>query len=103
MRKIVDGIKDENGMYLKLNAKPQVKESIDFIDFSIDDLIKRGIRSIYGILKAVESDVGSGSPSREMVQNLKDVMTLLKDLKKEEKEFLENLSDEELQKLVKKD
>lgn len=102
MRKIVDGIKDENGMYLKLSSKVKEADAPDFIDFSIDDLIKRGIRSVYGILKAIEQDVGTGAPSRETVASLKDVMGILKDLKKDEKEYLEGLSDEDLQKLANK-
>ncbi len=101
-RKIVDGVKDENGMYLKVSPKVEVKEVPDYIDLSIDDLIKRGIRSIYGILKAVEQDVGTGAPERETVMNLRDVMTMLKELKKDERDFLDGLSDEELTKLAEK-
>ncbi len=105
MKKVVDGnsvsVKDDNGSYLPpyLVKKPEAPKEIQ--DISIDTLMSRAFRTIHGIIRAIEVDVASGAPSRETIMNLKDIMAMLKDLKKEEKDFLESLSDDELVKLNK--
>ena len=104
MRKIVDGtnvgVKDENGIYLPSTSIKKAPIS-EVEDISIDSLLHRGFRTIHGIIRAIEVDVSTGAPSRETIMNLKDVMAMLKELKKEEREFLESLSDEDLVKLNK--
>lgn len=104
------GVKDENGIYLP-STPPELKAAVRGVlestktklveDISIDSLLHRGFRTIHGIIRAIEIDVGTGAPSRETIMNLKDVMAMLKDLKKEEREFLESLSDEDLVRLNK--
>lgn len=101
-RKIVDGqvlsTKDKNGIYLPSTIISKPKE-IETTDISIDVLLNRGLRAIYGVMRAVETDIGTGVPSRETIMNLKDIMTMLKELKKEEKEFLDSLTDDQLKEL----
>ena len=93
-RKIPSGTKDENGIY---TPKPKASAvDADNVDISIDDLLKVSLQIIKKAMKAVSDDVNTGNPSRESIMNLKDLMSILKDLKKEEKEFLSSLSDEEL-------
>lgn len=109
-RKIIGGVKDSNGIFmpappeLKAAAKsalePVKVESPSTDPDSIDDLLKRGIRVIYNLMRVIEGEVLGGNPDRETIQNLKDIMTMLKDLKKEEKDLLSELSDEELSKYV---
>lgn len=70
-------------------------------DLSIDSLLNKGLKAIYGILRACLAQSRTGDPSRESVQNLKDAMCMLHDLKKQEQDLLEDLSDESLEKLAK--
>jgi hypothetical protein len=99
VKKIINpSIKDENGIYNK-NVDPG--SSTIVTDLSIDKLLQEGLINIYGIMRAIKADVGTGMPSRESVMNLKDIMAMLRDLKKDEKDLIEKLSDEELENLVK--
>lgn len=106
-KKIVGGTKDENGIYLPQpkTAVPPTSSSPPALieDLSIDDLLKRGLRALYGAMRAIEVDIGSGLPARETIQNLKDVMSMLKELKKDEKDLLSDLTDDELSKMVSND
>lgn len=111
MKKAIPGYKNENGVYVKEPKKelednlPEAlapSKSLIPAEISIDDLMRSGLENIWGIMRAIKVDVGTGIPSRETVQNLKDVMAMLKELKKEERDLLESMSDEELDKLVKK-
>ena len=99
-RRIVGGSKDANGIFIKEPDAPTPAPEPS--DISIDDLMKAGLQAIRGSMKAVMSDVNTGMPSRETIQNLKDLMSMLRDLKKEEKELLDNLSEEEIEKLIRK-
>ena len=104
-RKIILGVKDDNGIYTKVESQVQVIEPVSqpiITDISIDNLMHRGLRAIYGLMKAIENDINTGAPSRETVQNLKDALTMLKDLKKDEKDLLDSMTDEQLEKLSKK-
>lgn len=93
------GYKDEKGAFVPIGATSAQKEARKLR--SIDDLLTEGLANIAGIMDCISTDVDTGMPSRETTQNLKDVMFMLNDLKKKEKEFLENLSDEELERLSK--
>ena len=52
-------------------------------------------------MRSITAEVNMGTASRETVQNLKDIMTLLLELKKKEKEFLDDMTDDELERLAK--
>jgi hypothetical protein len=99
MAKIIPGYKDENGMFVKQPkaVEPVVDKHEEPGDISIDALMGRGLKCLWALIRHLEVDVQH--PTRETVQNLKDVMAILKELKKDEKDFLESLSDEELLKL----
>lgn len=71
-------------------------------DISIDDLMSKGLKAIYGIMRSVNADIAQGSPSRNTVMNLKDVMSILQTLKKEERDILDSMSEEDLEKTAKK-
>lgn len=93
-KKIIGGIKDDNGIF---TLKTQDKEP-DSI--AIDDLLYTGLRSIRKALIDINAEVNMGTPSRETIQNLKDLIGMLRDLKKDEKDVLDNLTDEQLEQLL---
>ena len=100
--KTVAGVKDETGAYVKVSPDVLVKPDpvVDDGDISIDSLLRRGLANIDRIMRATMEDASTGIPSRESVQNLKDCMTMLHTLKQEERELLESMSTEALQKIV---
>ncbi len=100
MKKSIPGFKDDNGIYAPIPKEPELKSSApEVMDLSIDSMMREVLINIYGILRAIKVDVGTGIPSRESVQNLKDCAMMLKDLKKDEKDFLDSLTDEQLKEL----
>ena len=93
VKRIVPGLKDESGAY-----------AVQSKDLSIDALMRQGLEAIHGVMKACLFETKSGFvPSRECVQNLKDAMSMLQELKKQEQEIIEELSYEELEKAAKND
>ena len=104
MRKIVEGVKDATGSFLPRLPEPKAeapqRESIpDTI--SIDSMLNTSLTSLYRILRHITAEITAG-PTRETIQNLKDVVTMLHELKKKEQDLLTEISDEELEKLSKK-
>lgn len=85
----------------KIQEPPQATEPFS-TDVSIDDLLGKGLAALDRLMKVIMMDISTGAPERDTVMNLKDVMAMLHELKKKEKELLENLSDEELESLIKK-
>ena len=67
----------------------------------IDGLLHRGLMSISRMMNVIGQQAKDGTFDRTTVQNLKDLMGMLSDLKKREEDLLSNLSDEELEKLSK--
>lgn len=90
VEKLLSGPKDESGAYIK-ESPP---------DLSIDGLMLQGLEAIHGTMKAILRDTRSGIPSRESVQNLKDCMSMLADLKEREADVMDKMSNEELEKVV---
>ena len=95
-RYVTHSPKDENGSYLKLSPEKDTPAS----DISIDSLLQKGLLAIDRTMKAILMDTATGTPSRESIMNLKDVMAMLHELKKKEEELLGNLSEDELKKLA---
>ena len=75
--------------------KPSQEPSDD--DLSIDELLKKGLKQIYMLMRVIQSDISGGLPSRDTVMNLKDVMAMLHVLKEKEEEIMDSLSSEELE------
>lgn len=73
----------------------QFKETTD-----IDDLMHHGLVNISRMMNTISVQVKNGNTERETVQNLKDLLLMLGDLKKREAELLDTLSDDELEGLV---
>lgn len=104
MKTIVGGTKDENGIFIPKRPVPPTPTSIEPetpSSLSIDKLLEVGLRNIHRMMQTISKQAVDGF-DRETVQNLKDLMAMLKDLKKEEKDILAELSDEDLKKLSEK-
>lgn len=69
---------------------------------NIDALMKQGLQSICGVLRACLLESRTSAPSRESIQNLKDAMAMLHELKDREEEDMERLTDEQLEELANK-
>lgn len=70
---------------------------------SIDDMLEDSILILSREIKNLRQESSLGLLSRDSSNALTGYIKLLKELKREEKELLDNLSDEELEKLVDKD
>lgn len=68
----------------------------------IDELMKRGLLNISRMMAKITEQSNDGDFDRETVQNLKDLMNMLSDLKKREQDLLDNMTDEQLHKLNEK-
>lgn len=103
-RFIPGGVKDENGIYLPLPKPPTVvpTSSTPDPDVSLDDIGKRIIVAMDRATKVLLSKISADDVSRETIGALKDCQIMYKDLRKDEKDLLESLSDEDLEKLIKK-
>lgn len=100
-RKIPGAVKDSNGVYVKTSpVLPAPTTELMHTDVSIDQLMSNGLLAIQRIITCVLKETSLGEPSRESVMNLKDCMTMLHELKKKEAELLENMTDDELERLV---
>lgn len=89
-----------NGLETSKSPEP-IKVSLDHVtDLSIDELLLKGLTIIDRTLRVVQTEVSTGIPSRESIMNLKDCMSMLHELKKQEKDLMEKLSDEDLKNYV---
>lgn len=86
------------GSTTPLKTPPAPEDKSD--DLSIDSLLADGLVAINRLMKSIMQDISAGTPDRDTVQNLKDVMAMLRDLKKDEQGILDNLSTEELERLA---
>lgn len=69
-------------------------------DISIDKLINNGLLALQKSMNFILHSVTAQGPTRESIQNLKDVMSMLHELKEKETELLKDLSEDELRKLL---
>lgn len=101
MRRIIDpskAEKDEDGAYVKPASIRDEGQP------SLDGLLAMGLLAIKRSLQAVNEHITSQYPlvpDREAIMDLKDIMSMLHELKKKESEILEELSTEDLEKLKK--
>jgi hypothetical protein len=103
-KKIVEGpytvdIKG-NIKYPEPPPKPEVEDK-GIIDVSIDSLLRKGLETIYLIMKSCREEAKSMAPSRASVMNLKDCMGMLKDLKAQEDALLDGMTDEQIEEYLK--
>lgn len=97
-------VRNEDGTsskVLETKKSSEPKPIVDEPERSIDELLNRGLMSIGRTMVTLTGMINAGNVDREVIGCLKDCMTMLHELKKKEKELLEGLSDEELDKLLK--
>lgn len=99
-------IKNSRGEYEKVPVEAPAPAPTPSLpngdDISIDGLLKSGLGAIERLLKILWKDISAGSPDRATVQNLKDCVAMLLELKKKEDDLLDKLSNSELEKLTDK-
>lgn len=93
--------KDDNGAYQKApettsapvpSARPPSTPDSD----SIDGMLKTGLSAVYRALRVIHGNISTGVVDRVDIQSLKDIISILRDLKQDEASILEGMSDEEL-------
>lgn len=94
-RKIVGGIKDEKGAFIRLPRKETDTPTLDEIGQTIIFALGRATDILSKMINE-ECDV-----SRETMGSLRDCEAIHRELYKKEKELLESLTDEDLDKLLK--
>lgn len=101
------GLKDENGIYVRQTpAKVEepvlttVKEPIAS-DISLDDLLSKQLLILYRETQRLLMESSSGILLEEHQRALVNYIKLTKELKKDENELLDKMSDEDLERLAK--
>lgn len=89
--------KNASGQYERV-AAPEPEPVPVRTDVSIDSLLNKGLLAIERTMKHIVERSVHGVLERQDVQNLKDLMSLLQELKASEKDILDKMSDEELEK-----
>ncbi len=79
-------------------TKPQ-EPNLEADTADIDRLLYKGLMSISRMMNSINTQAKDGTFDRQTVQNLKDIMQMLNDLKKKESDVLDTLTDEELKEL----
>lgn len=98
IKRSIPGLKDENGIYVPMVApKADIMPSAPDPDVSLDDIGKRVIVALDRATKTLLQAITAGSVDRDTIGALKDCSMMLKDLKKDEKDYLESLTDEEIE------
>lgn len=98
MRKIISGAtKDASGAFVK-EDKPEVytPPNVNVSDVSLDDLIKDHLLILYRQTKRLTEESARGLLSKESDVSFERVVKLTRELRKEERDFLKSLSDEDL-------
>lgn len=78
-------------------AKDKVIKSVTN---SVDSLLETGLQTLGRAMQAVNLEIFNAGPSRESINNLKDIMAMLHEIKKREAELTKDLSEDELVELV---
>lgn len=79
-----------------LPLEPEMKETTD-----LDTIMHLGVRNLSKMMNSITKSVNGSVWDRETVQNLKDIMAMLSDLKKREQDLLDSMSDEQLEEINK--
>lgn len=89
-------VKDDQGSYIPAPGAPPPPAP----DLNLDSMRQRGLAALDRLLRCVTSEVSAGNPSRETVQNLKDILGMINDLKDIERDELSKMSEEDLLKAM---
>lgn len=75
---------------------------LDDSEVSLDKMSRRVLRSLEWATRNIEHAMKHGDISRETIGSLKDCQIMIRDLKKEEKDYIDSLTDEQLNELASK-
>jgi hypothetical protein len=100
-RTIILGKKDENGIFLKPEVTVVPPQTPD-PEVSLDDIGRRILLSMDRATKTLLSLISGGRVDIDTINALKSCASMYKDMRKDEKDLIDSLSDEELNKLSKK-
>lgn len=113
-RRIPGGVKDENGIYTRIKAAEEVKPTVSIeaqvaplglgssggpSDVSLDSILNRQLLALERVTKQLVIASSSGSMTKDEIQSLATCIKITLDLKAKEKELIDGMSDEELQRL----
>jgi len=108
-KRSIPGYKNEDGQYvpipLPISAVGRVGRTVEESpnpDVSLDEIGKRIIIAMDRATRQLLTSISSGDVSREVIGALKDCQSMYKDLRKDEKEILEGMSDEDIEKALSK-
>ncbi len=98
-------MKDENGAFLPSHLIPQPKKrrirAPKAADINLSNLMDKHLLLLYRETKALMIESAKGNKlSKDSALAMRENLKLIMDLKKKEKDMLDNLSDEELSKLI---
>lgn len=93
-------LKDESGAYLPVFSPIVSERALIEDDLSIDTLLQQGLLGISRAMKALNTHISSGIFDIDHINMLKACMSMLHELKKKEDELIEDMSDEQLEKLA---
>lgn len=101
-RRIVESPKDAKGSYLPPEGAPRSETPSDPLpkDINLDDLISKHLLILYRETRSLMVESASGKLSKDSAISMRDNMRLLFELKKKERELLDNLTDEDIVKLL---
>ncbi len=86
-----------DGIYIP--SRPAPKDPI-LNHSSIDDLVNVGLQNIRKAMAAITKELNLPVIERNTIMNLKDLMSMLRELKKDEKDLLDGLTDEQLERIL---
>lgn len=98
MKRMVGGIKDENGVYTPMPRKADPSPIPD--PGSLDEVGEVIILALSRAVKKLAEKIVADDVSRETIGALKDCEAMHRELSKREREFLSSLSNDELEKLA---
>jgi len=99
MRKIINSPKDSNGAYLPQEPAPKPAPE-ELIETNLDKLLEKQLKALSKVTSMLFLASSSGL-TKDEIQSLNTCIKLTMELKAKEKELLDGLTDEELEKLAK--
>lgn len=102
MKKIIiplPGIKDTNGAFIKPPAGPKKSRDPKPSDISLDDLLQKHLLLLYRETRVLlEQSMESSGLNKDDSLKMRENARLIMELKKRQKELLDDMSDEDLEK-----
>lgn len=104
-RKIVTSVKDENGVYTRVEAEEKAMDqpsSLPSPDTSLDDILKRQLTALDRVTRQLAMRASTGSMTKPEIDALATCIKVTLELKTKENEILDSLSEEQIQEYLAK-